>query len=300
MRLVTNTGSLAEMFGDEETIRLLASIGFDGIDWSFFGMLEDENRWNETDFRERAEKLKAIADECGIKIVQAHAPFPTARRDEVFNQKMFDKILCAMEAASIMGVENIVVHPITCMDYLPNHHKLFEENVRLYRGLVPYCEKWNIRVCAENMWQRDTKRDVITFSVCAQPEEFSALLDAVDSPWVVGCLDIGHAAIVSVDPVDAIKVLGAKRLKALHVHDVDYLQDSHMLPFTQKLDWGSITKALGEIGYDGDFTFEADFYIEKFPKELRPDACLLMARTGRYLIERVMEARNNFCKKVEV
>lgn len=69
-------------------------------------------------------------------------------------------------------------------------------NVEFYRTLIPDCERLNIRVCAENMWQWDDKREIIVDSICAQPEEFCALLDAIDSPWIVGCLDIGHSALV--------------------------------------------------------------------------------------------------------
>ena len=192
-----------------------------------------------------------------------------------------------MEAASIMGVRDIVVHPRQHLPYATNVDKLFEENVALYKSLIPYCEKWNIRVCAENMWQFDQKRRVIIHSTCARPEEFAALLDAVDSPWIVGCLDIGHCAITSVDPVDAIRILGSKRLQALHVHDVDYVDDNHNMPFTQKLDWAAITAALAEIGYNGDFTFEADAFLWPYPLPLLPDAMAFMVKVGKYLASEV-------------
>ena len=291
MRLVTKTGCLAKAFGDEKTIRLLAKNGFEGIDWSFSEMINEENQWNQDDFRDHAKKLRDLAEECGIQIVQAHAPYPTSKGEAEYDDLMFQKILRSMEASSIMGVEQIVVHPRTHLNYLWNRQHLFDINLELYRRLIPYCEQWNIRVCAENMWTRDLKRDVIIDHCYARPEEFCELLDTIDSPWIVGCLDIGHAALVSVDPVYAIKTLGAKRIQALHVHDVDYLNDSHTLPFTQKLDWYAITKALGEIGYEGDFTFEADGFINGFPIELYADASLLMAKTGRFLINEVEKHR---------
>ena len=112
------------------------------------------------------------------------------------------------------------------------------------------------------------------------------MLDAVDSPWIDGCLEIGHSALTGYDPADFIRTMGNQRLKALHVHDVDYHTDKHNMPFMEKLEWESICTALGEIGYDGDFTFEADNFLFKFPNELKADACALMAKTGRYLISR--------------
>ena len=141
-------------------------------------------------------------------------------------------------------------------------------NVEFYRALIPDCERLNIRVCAENMWQWDDKREIIVDSICAQPEEFCALLDAIDSPWIVGCLDIGHSALVGVEPADFIRALGSKRLQALHVHDVDYRKDCHT------------------IGYEGDLTLEADNYLRLFPKELQTAACRMMAQTAGYLRSR--------------
>lgn len=284
MKLVTQTDCLAATFGDEEAVKMLAAAGFDGIDWSFFNMLNEEDVWNRDDWREHALELKSLGEACGIVFRQAHAPFPTTRGVEPFDTQVMEKILRSMEAASLMGIRYIVVHPIQHLPYRKNRELLFEKNVELYRGLIPHCERLGIHVCCENMWQYDDKRGVITDSVCARPEEFCALVDAVGSEWIVGCLDIGHTVLTGEDPADFIRALGSGRLKALHVHDVDYRRDCHTLPFMERLDWDSITAALREIGYAGDFTFEADQFLNRFPEKLRPEASGLMAKTGRYLI----------------
>lgn len=289
MKLATQTGYVIGKYGMEEGIRALAKAGYDAIDYSFFDMdnvNDDSSPWLQEGWRKRAARAKEVAAECGITIDQAHAPFPTSSLTPGHDEKMMQRILRAMEVASIMGVRDIVVHPRQQLEYLKgdNVAKLLVENVEFYKSLIPYCEKWNIRVCAENMWQYDKKRGVIVYSFCAQPAEFATLLDLIDSPWIVGCLDIGHCGLVSLDPVDAIHRLGHDRLKALHVHDVDYLHDSHTLPFVEKLDWASITQALADIDYDGNFTFEADTFPAKFPLPLLPDAIGFMVKVGRYLI----------------
>ena len=73
MRLVTQTEVLAPVFGEEQTIRILANSGFDAIDWSFFAMLQDDNPWCQPDWRERALRMKAVAEECGIGFSQSRA-----------------------------------------------------------------------------------------------------------------------------------------------------------------------------------------------------------------------------------
>ncbi len=287
MKLSTQTDIIAARLGDEAAVRILASAGYDCIDWSFFPMRNSVGPWCEENWREHAHQLRALQDELGITANQAHAPFPTCLGEEPFDTTIHKWILRSMEASAILGVRNIVVHPIHHIPYAKNRQRLHEQNLELYRSLIPYCESYGIRVCAENMWQYDNKRGYIVDSVCSRPEEFCGLLDEINSPWIVGCLDIGHCALVGQDPADFIRAMGPDRLQALHVHDVDHKQDCHTLPFTQALDWESICAALGEIGYTGELTFEADNTLRPFPDELLPDAAALMARTGRYLISRV-------------
>jgi len=290
MKLGTSTEILGRRFGEEKAIQLLAQAGFDGVDWDFSGMEKDDNPWNQDNWRDRAAQMKALATENGIEILQAHAPYPTSKGIDPYDTVVKERIIRSMEAASIMGAKHIIVHPMKHLNYVKYRQLMFEKNVELYQQLIPYCEKWKIRVCAENMFERDNQRNMIVNSGCGMPEEFCALLDVLNSPWIVGCLDIGHAALVGVDPADAIRMLGRERLRALHVHDVDYLTDGHTIPFMEKLDWGSITSALAEIGYEGDFVFEADKFLIGFPKELCMDASTLMEKTGRYLIQEIKKS----------
>lgn len=287
MQLVTTTEELARAFGDEECIRILARAGFDAIDWGFFDMVSGQGLFCQDGWKEHTLKLKALAQECGIGFSQAHAPFPSLLGEEPFDTVNMERILRSMQAAALMGVKNIIVHPVHHVPYPTNKAFLWKKNLEFYRSLIPYCEEYGIRVCAENMWQYDEKRQCIIESVCSWPEEFCDLLDELDSPWITGCLDIGHTALTGIDPVDFIRMMGKKRIQALHVQDVDHLHDCHTIPFTESLDWEAIAGALAEIGYEGDFTFEADDFLLKLPKPLKEDGSILMAKIGRYLIGRI-------------
>lgn len=290
MQLVTTTEKLSEAFGDEECVRILAEAGFDAIDWGFFEMSAGKGIWCTDDWKNHALRLKELGKECGIGFSQAHAPFPSSQGEETADKIIMERILRSMEAAALMGIKNIVVHPKQHLVYAKEKKQLWQENLEFYRSLIPFCQTFGIRVCAENMWQYDSKRRYIVDSVCSQPEEFCSLLDALDSPWIVGCLDLGHCALVGVEPEDFIRAMGKDRLKALHVHDVDYLHDCHTMPFMKNLNWENITRALAQIGYEGDFTFEADSFYSGFPAPLMKDACRLMERTGRYLIGQIRQA----------
>lgn len=292
MRLISNSEVLAKHFGPIEAVRMFACVGFDGIDWSFFDMWQEDNEWNQPSWRELAQAVREEAAKCGVAIVQAHAPFPSSGDTPDFDARAMDIILRAMEAASIMGATQIVVHPRQQLAYQHHAERLFDESVQMYRSLIPYCEKWHIRVCAENMWQWDKRREVIVDSICSQPKEFNALLDAVNSPWIIGCLDLGHSALVGVEPADFIRAMGNQRLQALHVHDVDWRHDNHDMPFNRNLDWESICKALADIRYTGDFTFEADTWQSRFPAPLLEDANAMLVKVGRYLMERIEAYRH--------
>ncbi len=285
MILATHTLAMTEKMPLEEAVVMIAQAGFDAVDCSFMDMSREDSLWLRDDWRQRAGELKALADEHGVFFQQAHAPFPTTRGEEPYDTVMRQRILRAMEAASILGAENIVVHPIHYAGYFRHREAQMEASLAFYRSLIPYCETFGIRVCAENMWCADPA-GVIREGILSRPEEFIQLLEQISSPLIGGCLDIGHVALVGQEPTDMIRRMG-KHISCLHVHDVDYLHDCHTMPFLQKLDWHGITDALREIGYEGAFTFEAENYLRNMPQALWPDALKLLERVGRYLTARI-------------
>ena len=146
--------------------------------------------------------------------------------------------------------------------------------------------EYGVRIATENMWQRDARNYVVD-DTCASPEHFCRCVDMVDSEWLVACLDLGHVAICGREPADMIRALGRDRLKALHVQDVDLTRDSHVAPFSGKIEWNSVCSALAEIGYTGDFTYEVDYTLEPTPAEIMPDLLKYLNSIGRYLISKI-------------
>ena len=52
-------------------------------------------------------------------------------------------------------------------------------------------------------------------------------------------------------------------------------------------------KALAEIGYKGNFNYEASGFIKDVPIDLRPEGLAFMARVGHYLISRFEHYKKN-------
>ena len=277
--------------GEKEAIKVFKDAGFEAFDMSLFRMIsKEEGYYTPEDYVERAKNLRKYIDEIGIVCNQAHAPFHNGFGAEG-NEWMMDRVIKSIEIAAILGAKIIVVHPIQCLNYAENAQKLFDMNVELYKSLVPYAEKFGIKIATENMWQTNNGSRTPTDSVCSRSWEFCKLIDAVNSPYIVGCLDIGHVAIMGADIPAFIKAMGPKRLQALHVHDTDLIHDSHTLPFTQKMSFAPIMEALGEIGYKGDLTFEANSIFRNYPPELYVSVARLMKDTGDYLASLINKAK---------
>ncbi len=291
MLLSTQTSRLQSKFGYKKAFEILKNAGFDAFDLSLFHPLNENDELYKEDFREYAKELKQYADSIGIVCNQSHAPFPSSTADRAQDKPIYDSIIHAMEIASILGAKYIIVHPKQHLPYRANEKVLKEINIEFYKSLIPYCEKFDINVAVENMWQMNPiGNHTIVNSTCARVEEFCEYIDEINSERIGGCLDTGHVSLCGEDMSVMIRGLDGKRLKALHVHDTDGFRDLHTLPFTAKNDYALIMKLLKEINYDGDLTFEADQFYANFPTDIYPDVAHFMQIVGRQLIKMFNEA----------
>ncbi|MDD6034051.1 MAG: sugar phosphate isomerase/epimerase [Oscillospiraceae bacterium] len=280
MLLSTLTEQLTIRFGFKRAVEMIHEAGFDAYDASLMGQAFRE--FEGEDYADFARSMREYADALGIVCNQAHAPFGTSTGNPVRDEEIFRSVVRAMEVASILGAKCIVVHPNQHMLCIEHTEEIRAINLAFYRRLLPYCEQFGIKVAVENMWDCLPGSRKIIESACARPEEFCDYVDMLESPWIVACLDIGHVPLVGGSLKNMIHALGP-RLQALHVHDNDYLSDMHTLPYTQKIPFDDVTTALAEIGYEGDFTYEADEFWLHFPNELVPDVLVFMEKVGRHL-----------------
>ena len=292
MLISTQTDVFAQKFGDHDAIKMLAQIGYDALDYSMFGMLDPNNPLSKSDYREYAQSLKQTADEYKIQFNQSHAPFPSYIRNpdqeqEKFNEIIVFAIIKSLEVTSILGGKIVIVHPITLADQSYREQKDF--NMNFFNNLLPYCKKFGVKIALENMWRWDNANKKVMPGVCSSSSEFIDYLDSLGKDYFTACLDIGHGEMQgggSVSAAELINSLGKDRLKSLHIHDNNKTDDLHDLPFNQKFNWDEIMQALKNIGYNGELTFEADNFINKFPQELYMSASKLMLDIGRYFADK--------------
>ena len=245
MKLAMNAQFLVNKLGNEAAAKLIADAGFDCVDYSVIEMDKPGCVFNETNWLEEAEKASNFFRSYGVPITQTHAPFHFSDfADPVaYKESIFPTIVRSVEVSSAMGASIIVVHPLHYMTYAGHEEEIFQLNMDFYRSLIPVCKNCGIKVAVENMFQRDPRRGHIVHDTCSRAEEFCDYIDSVGSEWIVACLDIGHVVLVGEDIPRMIRMLG-DRLQALHIHDNDYKDDLHALPYTHQIKFDEMTKAL--------------------------------------------------------
>ena len=161
-----------------------------------------------------------------------------------------------------------------------------EENAEMYFELLPLAKDCGVKIATENMWNWDNETGYSSFAACSTSESFCKHLEAVNDEFFVACLDIGHAEMQGSGSgaANMIHALGQK-LQALHIHDNDRHHDSHQIPFSMKIDFDAVVKALKDIGYSGWFTLEADQYLGDFDTSNVFDGVKTLAATARKLAQ---------------
>ena len=287
MLISTQTSHAVSRLGFEQGVLTLKNAGYDCLDLSLFEMIRDDSPYIAGDWRKLVEERKAFCDANGIIFNQSHAPFSFAWADENIRENIAKpRVEQSLEISAMMGVKIAVVHPLHWMPYLGHEDEINELNIQYYKSLVPLARNLGVKIALENMWQKEIKRKCICTDVAGFAKDHAALIDAIDSEWVVACLDVGHCSLVGEEAEDTIRILGHDRLKSVHLHDNDYQGDRHTIPGLGLMNWDNIMKAFEDIKYDGEFTYEADAFLKGFDNEFFPTAVEFMVKRAKHLVSK--------------
>ena len=261
MAISSEIASTAKLVGEEKAVALFGKAGFDHWDFSMFAM-RGEYDWGTKTIKltghpletyaeslKLAKQLREIGEAYGMTCNQSHAPFP------VDSPAIRDLLKQSIECTAVAGGDICVIHP--------DNYKSAEQNAEMYNELLPFAKEHHVRLAAENMWNWNGKQALP--AACSSPEDFIAHIDVVNDPYLVACLDLGHAEMygLNTSAVEMIQKLN-RRIAALHIHDNDLSYDSHQIPFSMKIDFTVIAKALKEIDYPGVYTLEADRFMSAY------------------------------------
>lgn len=299
MLISVQTGSILDPFGIDEGFAMIAGAGFDGVDINLDHWLPTPNirehkvggffDQSDEDMRKGADPYKRAAEKHGVRFLQAHAPFP----NYTGNTKTDAYVLRAVEKTILLcgylGCGNLVVHP----GFLPDGERITPEqewdyNIAMYSALIPALKEFDVVCCLENMFSKH--RGKVMEAICSDPHEAIRYIDRLNE--IAGerrfgfCLDTGHAMLLGKDLYTLIHQLG-ERIQVLHIHDNDGLDDEHLFPYMGIIDWERFCRALGEIGYAHDLSFETFRAMDLFDDALAPEMLRLLHATGELFVRRI-------------
>lgn len=283
MLLSTGISGLLK-FGEEKAIRLVAEAGFDAIDYTLFTAFHSDAFFEGRDVERYAQDLRRMIDAAGLVCNQSHAPFEYEGEGTPAGYYRVERTI---RIAAILGAEHIVVHPV---NFRADRAEKKERNLTMYRHMGDFARSCGIKIAMENIESVDPRRNICVPCGYSLAEEICDYYDTLNDPDTFRILlDVGHSAIVGQDPQDAIRIIGRDRLRGLHIQDNDYIGDLHMMPygFGGKLDWDEITRALGEIDYQGDFTFECGGIQNRMDERNVPIGLKFKEEMGRYLMAKI-------------
>ena len=274
LKLSTENMRLYYSLGREESFNALADIGYDGVDYSIpCAKLNPERDFFKADvvtFEKYFLEDKRYAETSGLEIFQTHAPFPvyTEGHPELFDRNI-EAVKKTVVATKILGCDLMVVHG--AMPHWKSEYdkKEFRDiNYYYLEKILPVAEEYGVKIALENMPGVRFKKDEFE-PVTSQPETIIEYIDMMNSPYLVACLDTGHANCAGVSAGGFARKLGS-RLKALHIHDNFAKIDAHTLPYTGTVNWEDFAESLKEIDYKGALSLE--WRVGGFPEDYMLEA----------------------------
>lgn len=281
MRISSHTEALEQRFGALGAIRMNCEAGFEAIDYS---MYTREGAVFAPGGTALVREMKRVAQSYGVTFNQAHAPFThfeigEGSADE--NRAIYYSILRSMEVASELEAPIIVIHPSVICPRMSSEDR-FKMNMEMFGHLLPRAKNLGLTVALENMWGRHRDcPDRIVKDVCSDAVELIRYVDTLGD-GVRACLDVGHAGLVG-ETADEMALALGSRVACLHVHDNDFVKDKHTCPYLGNINLDALLRALARIGYRGDMTLEANYFLNTIPDALVPPALTFMARCAAHL-----------------
>lgn len=285
MRLSTSTNLLDKVFDEfgiispESCLEQCLEAGFKVFDFNFCDQGRPGRPIAQDDWYEYICKFKKFADELGVTFSQTHLhmydPNDPRITDHGWEQELLRRsIVCT----GVLEAEWAVTHPLHQHKPSYSRQDYLQMNLDYYGPMLDEVKKLGYGLSLENMVQWDNE-----YVFACNGEDLAELVDAFNRPNVGVCWDFGHANLSVNDQTAELRRIGP-RLKSTHIADNHSNGDEHLAPFYGNVDWHQMMRALKEINYQGDFTYEIQAFSSPLPVELRRTMTAHVADIGRYLI----------------
>lgn len=304
MQIGVQTKNVVYDANPEAGFRMLKRAGFSCSDFSLNGYLSNASLYRferNSFFDQSVSELEAFfkphkegAAAAGIHINQMHMPYPNyvPNADRELNEYLWEVVAPkSMAVCAYFGCRYIVIHGFKLAKNLGSEEAEWERTADFLNYLAPMAKEMGITVCMENLYQSIGEH--IIEGPCCNARKAAERIDRMNEKYgaeVLGfCFDTGHANLVGIDFEDFIATLG-KRLKVLHIHDNDGVQDLHQIPYTftkirenvPSTDWDGFLRGLKSINFDQVLSFETAPVLSAFPEGLKEETLRFIAKIGDY------------------
>lgn len=272
MELSIQTKGLVSELGIDGAYRAVSQAGFTAVDWNldlswkrseihlgdfsggcvFEGSLEQILAYYEQEL--------AAMKKYNLHATQAHAPYPAySIHAPGLTEYAIPIYRRCIEFCAAVGVPRLVIHGI-CRLYTEekSEAEVEEQNLFLYRSLIPALKNTNVMVCLENIFTRRPGLGIYAGSgsdATAAARMIDLLNEEAGKECFGFCLDTGHLHLLRMDFRSFVPVLG-NRIKCVHINDNDQTEDRHLVPYAGTADWEHFYETMRQIGYGGALNFE--------------------------------------------
>lgn len=281
MRIGLESAAYFGLYDYDEGFKKLREHGYDCIDYAeLCKRHSDLYKFSEDKYRGFLTDIGESADKHGVEITQLHGLWATDDKTRAQREESISYFIKEIEGAHYMGCKNVVIHP-----FLPygwgaeiDKDKIWDVNIDLFTRLLPYAEKYNVTICAEN--QPFTAIEMSTVKAVKR------LVREFNHPRLKVCLDTGHANVFRDDIAEDVRLLGDD-LATLHVHDNKGNWDQHLIPYMGNIKWEEFLSALKEIGYKGAFTLET-MISTSMPQPIKEEMQRSLAGLARQMADKIV------------
>ncbi len=212
---------------DEEYIRRLASLGFEGT----FSMVLDE---------ERQKNVARLCEKYNVRCETLHSPFKKV--NDIWTEgeegdAYLDSMKKTVDHCVIAGADIAISHLSSGM----NPPATTDIGRARFEKLIEYASKKGVKIAFEN------QRKIFNLAWT---------LETFDESVAGFCWDCGHEACFT--PGREYMPIFGDRLICVHIHDnfCVYNSDDHLLPFDGKIDMDRVASHICASGFEGTLMLE--------------------------------------------
>ena len=276
----------------KEAIMKIVEGGAKYLDYSICAEFQNEESRVDSpflrdDWRDYVTDLRKSVEEKGASFIQTHTVFCNFfDYDSEYDQWLVSKMEQCYEATALLGAKVTVVHPIAPPGLEYDRVGSLEANRDFFRKQADVAAKYGVKIAVENMLSNRLYDGSIFKRCCTTTDELVELVEAIDHPNCGICIDIGHTHYMKENVYDAV-IKAQKHLIALHMHDNDTFNDSHVPPYASNLDWASFFRALNDIHYEGVGMVELLHGCRRQPEKLQKSAIRYFCELTNWMMDQV-------------